>query len=120
LLRPDDLDDAIALLRTHEIVLAPARDGGTGAVVTRADAGFSPAFGRRSFARHADAARARGLTVAIFDGSSLGEDVDRPEDLRTVLAHGSPTRTAAFLRDRLLASGVLSEGLLTRVRTDPG
>ena len=101
LLRPDDLSAALLLARTHAVTLAPALDGGTGLLALRAGAALEPAFGPRSFQRHAAAAARRGLSVAVIRADSLSRDVDRPDDLAGVLERGPTTRTAAFLRERL-------------------
>lgn len=101
LLEPDDLGAAIRLLRTHGVVLAPSLDGGTGLVGMRAGASLSPAFGPDSFRRHVAEARRSALSVAVVVASSLGPDVDRPEDLAYLLEHGPSTLAGVFLRDRL-------------------
>ncbi|HEX7760923.1 MAG TPA: 2-phospho-L-lactate guanylyltransferase, partial [Caulobacteraceae bacterium] len=101
LLQPGDLAAAILLARTHAMVLAPALDGGTGLLGLRAGVNFQPAFGADSFRRHSAMALEQGLTVGLVVASSLSRDVDRPEDLSSVLEMGASTVTSAFLRDRL-------------------
>jgi 2-phospho-L-lactate guanylyltransferase len=100
-LAPEDLSAALRLVRTHAVTLAPSMDGGTGLVALRAGAALPPAFGARSFRRHAAAAERRGLSVAVVGADSLSRDVDRPDDLIDVMRSGPATRTAAFLRERL-------------------
>jgi 2-phospho-L-lactate guanylyltransferase len=98
---PADLEDALLLLRSHAIVLGSTFDGGTGLIGLQAGGRLSPAFGARSFQRHADAARRRRLPLAVIGANSLSWDVDEPKDLARVLDYGPATRTAAFLRERL-------------------
>jgi 2-phospho-L-lactate guanylyltransferase len=100
-LRSSDLDAAALLARTHAVVLAPALDGGTGLLGLSAGVRLAPGFGPDSFARQAAAAARRGLSVAVVAATSLRQDVDRPEDLRRVLAQGLGARTAALLGERL-------------------
>ncbi|HXQ15114.1 MAG TPA: 2-phospho-L-lactate guanylyltransferase [Caulobacteraceae bacterium] len=101
LLDPDDLSRAVALAATHDVVLTPALDRGTGAILIRPQARFALAFGQSSFTRHERAARQRGLSVAVFACDSLGLDVDTPDDLHAVLRRGPATYTADFLRQVL-------------------
>ena len=100
-LAPDDLAAAALLTQTHAVVLASALDGGTGLLGLRAGAGLPPAFGPDSFRRHAAGAAQRGLSLALIAANSLSRDIDRPADLADLLAAGSDSRTAAFLRGRL-------------------
>lgn len=108
LLKPNELEAAIALSRSHQVVLAPSPDGGTGALILTAGSTLDPAFGTGSFARHAAAARRRELTLGVIEATSLSLDADRPDDLLAILDQGPDTRTAAFLRERLRPAGVFS------------
>ena len=101
LLEPDDIAAALLLARTHAVTLAPSQDGGTGLIALRAGAVLPPAFGPRSFQRHAAAAARRGLSVAVLGAGSLSRDVDHPGDLFGVLEAGPATLTSAFLRAHL-------------------
>jgi len=104
-LRSSDLAAAALLARAHEVVLAPALDGGTGLLGLRAGVRFAPAFGAMSFARHAAAASRGRLSLATLVATSLGQDVDRPEDLIGVVEQGLGARTCALLRQRLRTEG---------------
>lgn len=85
-----ELRAAIAALRDHEIVLAPATgDGGTNLLAARPPDAIALCFGQDSFARHVAAARAAGLAPAILDLPGVGRDIDSPSDLRD----GMPWRT---------------------------
>ena len=103
-LKSSDLDAAALLARTHAVVLAPAFDGGTGLLVLRAGVWMAPGFGPASFARQAARAERRRLSLAIIAATSLGQDVDRPEDLVRVARDGLGPRTSSFLRERLGAA----------------
>jgi 2-phospho-L-lactate guanylyltransferase len=100
MLEPGDLDAALALAEAHEVVLAPAADGGTGALVIRAGVDFAPTFGDDSFAVHQDQVHRRDLSVAVVDAMSLSRDLDRPQDVAFLLQTAPHGRTAAFLSER--------------------
>lgn len=103
MLAASELDAAVALARTHPVVLAPAHaDGGTGVIVLQAGARIPLAFGPGSFERHAAGARASGHALAVVEANSLGRDVDRAEDLAAVVQAAPQTRTARFLQARLI------------------
>jgi 2-phospho-L-lactate guanylyltransferase len=62
-------------------VIAPdAARTGTNALLLRARARFDCNFGRESFVRHLDVAKAAGLGVAVSDHPHLWLDVDTPND----------------------------------------
>lgn len=54
-------------------------------------------FDGRSFRPHVDAAFASGTTPRVVPSVRFGLDVDTPDDLAALLAHGPATQTAAFL-----------------------
>jgi len=101
LLLANEMEAAIALSLSHDVVLAPSKDGGTGAMILQAATTLAPAFGEDSFTRHAEAARRHGLSLAVIDATSLRLDADRPDDLLAVIGEGPRTRSAVFLRERL-------------------
>jgi 2-phospho-L-lactate guanylyltransferase len=84
-------------------VIVPDRHGqGTNALLLTPPDVMAPAFGPGSFARHAARARAAGAAIRVADVSSLGLDVDTPEDLAALrdalAAHGADApRTRALL-----------------------
>lgn len=100
MLEPGDLDAALALAEAHEVVLAPAVDGGTGALVIRAGVDFAPTFGEDSFAVHQDQIHRRALSLAVVDAMSLSRDLDRPQDVAFLLRTPPHGRAAAFLSER--------------------
>jgi 2-phospho-L-lactate guanylyltransferase len=103
LLDPADISACIAAAQDGAVVLAPAvADGGTGALVQRADLPLALAFGPDSFRKHQLAATLLGLEARVVAAPSLGFDLDRPEDLDTV-ARSRAGHTATLLRGFALA-----------------
>lgn len=97
-IEPTELDALISLAETHALAIAPALDGGTGALVLRAGTQFAPTFGVDSFRRHREQAFQRGLATAVVKAGSLAHDLDRPEDIQSHV--GRAGRTGAFLSAR--------------------
>jgi len=98
LLDPVELERTITLHSPEAVVLCPATgDGGTGALVLRADTPFAFAFGPRSFRLHIAAVHSLGLTPRVVNARSLGFDFDSPADIATVLTNRGMGRTAAHL-----------------------
>jgi 2-phospho-L-lactate guanylyltransferase len=93
-LRPAELAGALDRAGQRSFVADAA---GSGTVLLAAPAGVAldPRFGIGSAAAHA-ASGARALTG---DWPGLRQDVDTPDDLRTVLALGPGRHTCALLRD---------------------
>jgi 2-phospho-L-lactate guanylyltransferase len=119
LLAPDDIG---ALLEAHPgspgVSFAPARDGGTNAMLLAPPDALAPAYGEGSFARHRAAAEGRGLPWATVDLPGLRLDIDTPEDLAELLRLGVRGHTM----DYLLAADVaarLQQGPATSMRSGP-
>lgn len=101
LIRSSEIEAAIARLEPDAVVLIPAeRDGGTAAVILHADGPFTFQFGQDSFRRHQDSATTAGLKAILVRATSLGLDIDHPEDLDEVLRRTDGGRTATVLRRR--------------------
>ena len=83
-------EDIIAVLRTAPpgpcVVIAPTRDGGTGALLRRPAGVITTAYGPGSAAAHERAARAAGLDVLRIQRPGLANDVDTPAELPAALA----------------------------------
>lgn len=106
LLDPRELEQVLRAHDDESVVLVPAiADGGTGAVILRADLALPLAFGHGSFRRHIAAVQGLGLLPRIVEPVSLGFDLDRPSDIAVVLTQTRGNRTAECLR-RLLGSDV--------------
>jgi len=72
-------------------------------------------FGRRSFEAHRAAATALGVRVQTLRSAGLALDIDRPDDLRRLLAYERPLATIALLNEldvlsRLAPQPVVSAG----------
>lgn len=85
------------------VVIAPTRDGGTGALLRRPAACIPTAFGADSAAAHRDLARAAGLEPTVLELPGFATDVDVWADLVAVDADAGPA-TRAFL-SRLAEAG---------------
>ena len=68
------------------VVVAPTRDGGTGALLRRPAGVIRTAFGAGSAAAHVRLAEAAGVHAARLDLPNLALDVDTPGELRSVSA----------------------------------
>jgi 2-phospho-L-lactate/phosphoenolpyruvate guanylyltransferase len=88
----DALDKALAT--SASVIAAPAAsDGGTNVLVRRPPSIIPARFGRSSFAKHRAEAYRRGVTFEPINIAELGFDLDRPDDLVTVLETERDTRT---------------------------
>ena len=76
-----------------------ASDGGTNVLVRRPPAAIPALFGRASFARHQQAATRRGFGVRRVDAEELAFDLDRPEDVRTLVESGRGGEAMDMVRD---------------------
>jgi 2-phospho-L-lactate guanylyltransferase len=79
-------------------VLAPARDGGTAALLRRPPGAIPSCFGADSAKAHREAAERAGATFRELALPSLAIDLDRADDLRALLASDAAApRTRALL-----------------------
>jgi len=80
------------------VILAPAlADMGTNAMLLSPPDAIPPSFGRESFFRHQELALARGIEPRILRLPGLGLDIDRPEDVATLMSRPSATASYAYL-----------------------
>jgi 2-phospho-L-lactate guanylyltransferase len=98
LVAPSDIDQLLSPLAHAEVVLAPARDGGTNAIALHLPQRMPFCFEGRSFARHLSEARERNLSVALAQQPALMHDVDRPEDLIRLFETTGTTSTQRLIR----------------------
>jgi len=92
------LFDALDELGGAGAVLAPARDGGTAALLRRPPAAISSCFGADSAKAHREAAEHAGAAFRELALPSLAIDLDREGDLRALLASSAAApRTRALL-----------------------
>jgi 2-phospho-L-lactate guanylyltransferase len=68
-------------------VIAPTKDGGTGALLTMPGDAFRPDFGPNSFERHVGLARTHRQRLSVVDRPGFRFDLDTVEDLETWGAH---------------------------------
>lgn len=91
------VEAVIAALDRADVVLVPAAgDAGTNCMAGPPGR-LVPHYGPESFARHRAAALAAGTVPVSIQPDGLATDVDRPDDLRAVLASGRPTGTRRLL-----------------------
>jgi len=108
--------DALATLFAPDadVVLAPGRGVGTNALVARHPE-FSVDYHGASFVDHREAAADVDASVAVVDSYRLATDVDGPDDLAEVLAHGAGD-AADWLRDHGFALAPDDDGRVRATR----
>jgi 2-phospho-L-lactate/phosphoenolpyruvate guanylyltransferase len=102
LLDPDELDGALARMRSERVAVVPDRHGtGTNALLLSPVDVIAPGFGPDSSARHAERARRRGLELAVETLESLALDLDTPDDLAALAKTlaSAPERAPATARE---------------------
>lgn len=67
------------------VTMVESADGGTNAMILPLPRPFALCYGRQSFALHAEAARAAGLSIYSHRSAELALDLDTPGDLRALL-----------------------------------
>lgn len=88
----DTLHEALRTLGA--VVLARSADGsGTSLLLRRPPRAIPARFGPDSFRRHLELAAERDLPVSVVQRRELSFDVDRPDDILTLLADGRRGRT---------------------------
>jgi 2-phospho-L-lactate/phosphoenolpyruvate guanylyltransferase len=91
---------ALAMLGPRGVVLAPARDGGTAALLRTPWNVIPAAFGADSAARHRELAATHGVPLRELALPGLAVDLDRPADVDAFLAGpGAGPRTRALLSE---------------------
>jgi 2-phospho-L-lactate guanylyltransferase len=92
LLAPGELAEALRTL--GPVVAAPSTErDGTNLLVRRPPRVMPARFGRDSFRKHTEGAKARGLPVAVAEAPGLVFDLDVPGDLATLLRASNDGRT---------------------------
>lgn len=84
--------------------LAPARDGGTNALLVRPALALPFHFGPGSLARHLQAARERGIAMRLLRSPGLELDVDRPDDLLLLAEAAGATAAQRLVRELDIAA----------------
>jgi 2-phospho-L-lactate guanylyltransferase len=89
-------------------VAAPSvSDAGTNVLLRRPPGVIPARFGTASFRKHREVAELRGIPFAVVRSSELAFDLDRPEDIPTLVDSRMPSRTRSAclelgLRERLI------------------
>lgn len=105
LVTADTLGQALHTLGA--VVLAPSADGaGTSLLLRRPPRAIPARFGPDSFRRHLELAEERDLPVSVIERRELSFDVDRPDDILTLLAEGRVGRTREVCLDMDLGSRI--------------
>jgi 2-phospho-L-lactate guanylyltransferase len=82
LLTTDDINHLLQLAKSHDIVLAPAKDGGTNAVFMKFALILPYLFGEHSFEYYKKTAQEKKLSVGIYQSETIAFDIDTEEDLK--------------------------------------
>jgi 2-phospho-L-lactate guanylyltransferase len=80
------------------VIVAPAHDGGTNALVVTPPDAMTFAYGRDSCAAHQAKAEEAGLSCLVMPLPSLLYDVDRSSDLGARLVRGLDRSLGAFAK----------------------
>jgi len=96
------LFDALDTAAGPAAVLAPARDGGTAALLRRPPTAIASRFGADSAKAHRAAAERTGARFVELPLPSLAIDLDRIEDARALVASDAPCVRTRRLLERVL------------------
>jgi|WetSurMetagenome_2_1015567.scaffolds.fasta_scaffold28421_4 2-phospho-L-lactate/phosphoenolpyruvate guanylyltransferase len=80
-----DVDGLVSLgLQRASVVISPSWNGGTNALFQNPPKQVPTCFGSKSFSKHVNEARCRGVEVRVYGSGGLALDVDSVEDLKRV------------------------------------
>jgi 2-phospho-L-lactate/phosphoenolpyruvate guanylyltransferase len=103
------------------VVAAPSgSDGGTNVLLRRPPEVIPPRFGTRSFRKHREVAEQLDIPFARVDSPELGFDLDRPEDVLTLLAAGGISRTRSACLEMGLPERLAVHPIAQEDRSAPG
>ncbi len=97
LIKKIHVNEIIKRGETFNVVIAPAKGGGTNALLCPPSS-IPMSFGGYSFFKHIKEARKRGIPYSIYDSFYLSLDVNTAEDLGEIILHGKGTKTWDFLK----------------------
>jgi 2-phospho-L-lactate guanylyltransferase len=97
LMKVEHVDKIIKMGETADLVIAPAKGGGTNALLCPV-ADMEMKFGECSFFEHLRIASSQNWQYAIFDSFYMSLDVNTAEDLGEIMLHGLDTATRSFLK----------------------
>lgn len=98
LIKKEYVEEMISMGETSDIVIAPAKGGGTNAMLCPVN-GMEMLFGECSFFEHIKMAESMNWSVNIYDSFYMALDVNTAEDLGEIMLHGNGTETKKFLGD---------------------
>ncbi|MCK9152583.1 2-phospho-L-lactate guanylyltransferase [Methanobacterium alcaliphilum] len=90
-------ENLIAESEKYDMVIAPAKGGGTNAIIFKPN-NINLKFGDCSFFEHLSEANNNGLSFQIYDSFYLSLDVNTAEDLGEIILHGNGTNTQKYLK----------------------
>jgi len=97
LIKVEHVDKIIKMGETADLVIAPAKGGGTNALLCPVN-GMEMKFGECSFFEHIKEAESNKWPYAVFDSFYMSLDVNTAEDLGEIMLHGTYTETRNFLK----------------------
>lgn len=101
LVKDNHIKDILSLGEEYELVIAPAKGGGTNALLCPSrDMGMK--FGDCSFFEHIKEAQKNLFSWSVYDSFYLSLDVNTAEDLGEIMLHGQGTETRNFLKKLML------------------
>ena len=101
LMQEEHVQDIIKLGEEVDMVIAPAKGGGTNALLCPVQ-GIGMKFGECSFFKHIEETQNQEYSHFIYDSFYLSLDVNTAEDLGEIMLHGKNTDTCNFLKDLTL------------------
>jgi 2-phospho-L-lactate/phosphoenolpyruvate guanylyltransferase len=97
LMKMEHVDSLIRMGETAKLVIAPAKGGGTNALLCPVN-GMDMKFGECSFFEHINVAESKNWQYAVYDSFYMSLDVNTAEDLGEIMLHGKGTETRKFLK----------------------
>ncbi|MDD3985542.1 MAG: 2-phospho-L-lactate guanylyltransferase [Methanobacterium sp.] len=101
LIKSEHLDYIIKMGEKYDLVIAPAKGGGTNALLCPVK-NMEMKFGDCSFFEHINLAKTYKWTYNIYDSFYMSLDVNTAEDLGEIMLHGINTHTRKFLKSAKL------------------
>lgn len=98
LIKPEYVDEMLKIGEKNDMVIAPAKGGGTNAMLCPVY-GMEMLFGDCSFFEHIKMAESRDWMVEVYDSFYMALDVNTAEDLGEIMLHGTGTETRKFLSE---------------------
>ena len=96
-MKTEHVDKIIKMGETADIVIAPAKGGGTNALLCPVK-GMEMKFGECSFFEHLKYGQKQNWPCEVFDSFYMSLDVNTAEDLGEIMLHGTGTETRKFLK----------------------